>query len=67
MKCMNSLTKPKQLIIGTDGTQVGIYGNVSPFNTTLTIPHIISKKIAPKTENGKLKVNIKVEIGDNTL
>lgn len=65
---MYELTNEAQTAyLGTDGTQVGIYGNVSPFNTTLTIPHIISKKIAPKTENGKLKVNIKVEIGDNTL
>lgn len=53
--------------IGTDGTQIGIYGNTSPFNATLTIPHIISKDIAPKTENGKLKVSIKVEVGDNSL
>ena len=65
---MYELTSEAQTIyIGTDGTQVGIYGGTSPFNTTLTIPHIISKDIAPKTENGKLKVSIKVEVGDNTL
>ncbi|WP_349845759.1 hypothetical protein [Bacteroides cellulosilyticus] len=53
--------------IGTDGKQIGLYGSSFPFNTALTIPHIISKDIAPKTENGKLKVSIKVEVGDNTL
>ncbi len=53
--------------IGTDGTQVGIYGGSSPFNTILTIPTIVSKNIAPKTENGKLKVSITVKAGDNTL
>lgn len=53
--------------IGTDGKQIGLYGSSSPFSTALTIPHIISKDIAPKTENGKLKVSIKVEVGDNTL
>lgn len=53
--------------IGTDGTQVGIYGGSSPFNTILTIPTIVSKNIAPKTENGKLKVSITVKVGDNTL
>lgn len=53
--------------IGTDGKQIGLYGSSFPFNTISTIPHIISKDIAPKTENGKLKVSIKVEVGDNTL
>lgn len=53
--------------IGTDGTQVGIHGGSSPFNTILTIPTIVSKNIAPKTENGKLKVSITVKVGDNTL
>mgnify|MGYP000018269034 FL=1 len=53
--------------IGTDGTQVGIYGGSNPFNTILTIPTIVSKNIAPKTENGKLKVSITVKVGDNTL
>lgn len=53
--------------IGTDDTQVGIYGGSSPFNTILTIPTIVSKNIAPKTENGKLKVSITVKVGDNTL
>ncbi|WP_044263857.1 hypothetical protein [Bacteroides timonensis] len=53
--------------IGTDGTQVGIYGGSSPFNTILTIPTIVSKDIAPQTENGKLKVSITVKAGDNTL
>ena len=53
--------------IGTDGKQIGLYGSSFPFNAISTIPHIISKDIAPKTENGKLKVSIKVEVGDNTL
>ena len=53
--------------IGTDGTQVGIHGGSSPFNTILTIPTIVSKNIAPKTENGKLKVSITVKVGDNKI
>lgn len=53
--------------IGTDGTEIGIYGGRTPFSPILTIPRITKKEIAPKTENGKLKVNIKVEIGNNFL
>lgn len=52
---------------GDDKKEIGIYGGNSPFNTILTIPHIISKDIATKTESGKLKVSIKVKIGDNSL
>lgn len=57
----------KKTYIGTDGTEIGIYGGETPFSPVLTIPRITQKEIAPKTENGKLKVNIKVEIGDNSL
>ncbi|MBC8594749.1 hypothetical protein H8744_16185 [Oscillospiraceae bacterium N12] len=57
----------KKTYLGTDGTEIGIYGGETPFSPILTIPRIIKKEIAPKTENGKLKVNIKVEIGNNFL
>ena len=49
--------------IGTDGTQIGIYGGVhaakegaAPFN-----PQILSKSVAPKIDaDGKLKISFKV-------
>jgi len=53
--------------IGTDGTQVGLYGGLSfkekgvPSN-----PSIVSKTIAPATEtNGDLQINITVKAQDN--
>ncbi len=48
--------------LGTDGTQVGIYGGVSPFSDVPTNPQIISKNIdAQSSSDGKLKVNITVK------
>lgn len=58
-----SLTPEAQsLYLGIDGKQVGIYGGSHNFNTILTHPHITYKDIASKTEDNKLKVNIKVEV-----
>jgi hypothetical protein len=60
------LKKP-QTYIGTDGTQVGLYGGLGfkekgfPSN-----PQIISKTIAPRTDGqGNLKINITVKAQDN--
>ena len=48
--------------IGSDGTQVGIYGGAVPFSDVLSTPQIVEKTIAPQTdENGMLSVKIKVE------
>ena len=48
--------------IGTDGTQVGIYGGTTPFTDIPSNPQIKSKEIAAQTdENGKLSVKITVE------
>ncbi len=51
----------KALYIGTDGTQVGIYGGPMPFSLTPTYPQITKMEVAPKTTaDGKLSVNIEV-------
>jgi hypothetical protein len=50
--------------LGTDGTQVGIYGGLFPFKAgSVPInPHIQSKMIAPQTDvNGELQIQIQVE------
>jgi len=48
--------------IGTDGTQVGIYGGDRPFTHVPSNPQIIKKQIDGKSSpEGKLKVNITVE------
>ncbi|MCX7861862.1 MAG: hypothetical protein N2449_02575, partial [Bacteroidales bacterium] len=49
--------------LGTDGTQVGIYGGSVPWKegSVPKIPHIIEKNIAPQTDsNGMLQIQIKV-------
>ena len=57
----------KKIYLGTDGTQIGIYGGSQPFSTKLTIPRVVKRNIAGKTEEGKLKVNIEVEAGDGSF
>lgn len=62
-----SMTKTYKLkypetYIGTDGTQVGLYGGHYPFNPTPTTPQITECQIDDATAtDGKLKVNITVE------
>ena len=52
--------------IGTDGTEVGINGGVSPFNRISPIPRILSSDIDITTsQDGKLKVSIHVEAQTN--
>lgn len=60
------LNKPGTYI-GTDGTQVGLYGGLSfKENGVPSNPAIISKTVATKTEpNGNLQINISVKAQDN--
>lgn len=57
----------KTTYIGTDGNPIGLYGGEAPFNTKPSIPYVVSKTIANKSENGKLKVSIKVAVPDGNL
>lgn len=51
----------KAAFLGTDGTQVGMYGGPMPFSLTPTYPQITKMEVAPKTTaDGKLSVNIEV-------
>lgn len=50
------------IYVGTDGTQVGLYGGLYPFTKIPSNPQIISKEIDTNTTvDGKLKVSIKVK------
>lgn len=52
----------KATYLGTDGTEIGIYGGVMPFKATPANPHISDMKVAQKTtESGNLKVEITVK------
>ncbi len=54
--------------LGTDGTQVGIYGGMFPFKvgSVPVNPHFQFKNIAPATDvNGDLNIQIQVEAQDN--
>ena len=54
--------------LGTDATQVGIYGGTFPYKegAVPSNPHFVSKIIAPATdENGMLNVQIKVSAQNN--
>ena len=51
----------KTLYLGTDGTQVGIYGGLAPYNATPSNPQITKFNVAQKaTADGKLSVDITV-------
>lgn len=47
--------------LGNDSTQVGMHGG-DGFSVTPSIPQVVYRNVAPKTENDKLKVSLKVEI-----
>jgi hypothetical protein len=56
--------KNPEKYIGTDGTQVGIYGGTTPFKEKglPSNPQIIKKTIAEQTDaNGNLKVDVTVK------
>ena len=54
----------KAQYLGSDGTQVGIYGGEYPFNTNLSYPQFTKATVASKAENGKLSVNIELNGGN---
>ncbi len=52
----------KALMKGTDGTEVGIYGGLFPYDPVPNIPQITKFKVANKsTADGKLKVEVEVK------
>ena len=54
-------TDAQSKYLGTDSTQVGIYGG-DGFSITPSTPQVVYRNVASKTENDKLKVSLKVEI-----
>ena len=58
----------KAKYLGTDGTEVGIYGGYLPFSPETTMPKISKFNVAKKsTADGKLSVDIEVVAGDSGL
>ena len=47
--------------LGTDGTQVGIYGGDMPYDPTPASPHVKKFNVKNTTEDGKLRVSLEVE------
>lgn len=57
--------KAKSKYLGTDGTQVGIYGGSLPFTSTPSNPQITKCNVAAKsTADGKLSVDIEVKAAE---
>lgn len=55
----------KEKYLGTDGTQVGIYGGTLPFSPQVSMPQIKKFKVASKsTDDGKLSVEIEVSAAE---
>lgn len=55
----------KNILKGTDGTEVGIYGGNIPYDATPTNPRITKFEVSPKTTaEGKLSVDIEVNGGE---
>ncbi|MBR6319560.1 MAG: hypothetical protein IKR50_03885 [Prevotella sp.] len=51
--------------LGTDGTQVGIYGGNLPYNEEISIPQITKCNVASKSSaDGKLSVDIEVKAAE---
>ena len=57
----------KSEYIGTDGNPIGLYGGTYSYNTIPSVPYVVKKNIATKSENGKLKVSIKVAVPGSNL
>jgi len=60
--------KNPELYIGTDGTQVGLYGGITPFKEmgVPTNPQVTTKTISKETDaNGNLQINITVKAQKN--
>ena len=55
----------QSMYLGTDGTQVGMYGGDNPYNPTPTYPRITKMNVASKTTpDGKLSVEIEVSASE---
>ncbi len=54
----------KAKYLGADGKQVGIYGGDYSYDPSVSYPHITKKTVAARTENGKLKVNVEISVGN---
>lgn len=57
----------KTKYLGTDGNPICLYGGDYPYTMTPSIPYIVEKNIATKSENGKLKVSVKVAVPGASL
>lgn len=48
-------------ILGSDGTQIGVYGGMAPFTPRVTTPRYVRCNVAPHTNSdGKLSVDVEV-------
>ena len=54
----------KAVYKGDDGKEVGIYGGMHPYSSTLSIPQFTKANVAKKAVNGKLSVNIELNGGN---
>lgn len=55
----------KASFLGNDGTQMGMYGGVMPYNSTPSYPQITTMNVANKaTADGKLSVEIEVSAAE---
>lgn len=55
----------KAQFLGTDGTQVGMYGGMLPYNSIPSYPRITKMNVANKsTDDSKLNVEIEVSAGE---
>lgn len=57
----------KTKYIGTDGNPICLYGGDYPYTTRPSVPYIVEKNIGTKSENGKLKVSVKVAVPGASL
>ena len=53
----------KTAYLGYDGTQIGVYGNSTPYDPRPTVPLITTYQVAPTAINGKVSVNIVINGG----
>lgn len=57
----------KTKYLGTDGNPICLYGGDYPYTTHPSVPYIVEKNIGTKSENGKLKVSVKVAVPGTSL
>lgn len=53
-----ALTAGAQSILGTDGTQLGIYGGAAPYSAIVTYPRFTTFTVGEKAVDGKLSVSV---------